>query len=118
MGVGIDFKYYKYTADDGTTMFNVRLSKQFGEVADLGFAAYDTTKTLLPRGWKMRYVLLLDPLTGNRRKVPCGTVGCDVYTGAQATVDLPVIGATAVVTFTTTLAVGERKSKAHPIQNL
>jgi hypothetical protein len=114
----IDYAYYTYTADDGATKYSVRLDKFTGDNADLGFEAMDTTKPLLPRQYKMRYALLIDPVTGNRRKRPIGTNVADIATGAQTTIAMQSVADATPDTFQVTLVVGERRSRAHNIFNL
>ena len=117
MGVARDFKYYTYKTDAGD-LYSVRKGKEIGDIAELGFGAMDATKPVLPRGWKMRYAMVLDPLTGNRRKIHVGDPASDVWDGTDSTISLPVIGSAAPVNYEVTLLVGERAHKAHTVYNL
>ncbi len=107
MSSGLDYKWYTYTAEDGT-LYNVKIDKAIGDNAAFGFTAFNATQPNLGRGPHMRAVYGISP-DGNRTKRPVGTSACDIWTGTATTFDVPVRGSATARTYTVTGKVGERK---------
>lgn len=121
MGNALDFGYYKYTCDDASEV-NLRIQAAIGGHADCGFAAYDATKRVMPvnkkKIFRARYALLLDPLTGNRRRIPIGSLTCDIWTRVTTTVSLLVKGSATPVVYNVTHLGGEAIDVAHDVFSL
>jgi hypothetical protein len=119
--VGVDYGNYLYTLDDGTFM-NVRIQKTIGDDAHFGFAAYDSTKGPVRRLYEKHAVscrhVLCQSATGNRRKLPVGTVGSDVWQGTTTSVSMPIRGSATPEAFPFVYKVGEKVSIGHAPHNL
>lgn len=115
MGVGRDMGYYRYT-DDAGGHWRVRIDKAQGDNADLGFAAVNGADPYLEAS-RMRYINLLDPATGNKRRVHVGATSADAWAPAAFTIDLAEIGTATLTTYTRTSRRGEKINTATVVYN-
>lgn len=82
-GNAVDFKYYRYTADDGT-FWAVKVDKLWGDNADAGFAAFNAADPVMTRtpGLRPRDITLQDPVTGRQTTRIVGDLTADAWTEA------------------------------------
>lgn len=66
MGDAVDFQYYQYTADDGST-WSVKVDKTWGDDADAGFGPPSSTDPVMVRSPALRpRQITLQDLTSTR----------------------------------------------------
>jgi hypothetical protein len=80
-GDAVDYKWFRYTQNDGTFR-SVKVDKTWGDDADSGFAAFNVADpVLMVSGTEHpRYVMMQDPATGRKKKLPCGTKDATAFT--------------------------------------
>lgn len=111
-----DFVRCGYTSDDGN-IYTVKIGKEHADDVNNGFLAFDATKPNLPTGMKMRFAYAVGT-SGNRRKVPIGTVGCDLWTHTVGTVTMSVLGSAVGEVFTIWRYIGEDRPVPHAVVNI
>lgn len=102
-GLGI----YLYNSDDGRS-FATHIKNESAAIAAAGWAAGPPANGSLPRRFKMRHVIGVDP-SGFRRSLKVAAVSADLWTGAAGTFDMRGDDGT-VTTFTVTGRSGERET--------
>lgn len=122
-GNAVDFKYYQYTADDGTT-WSVKVDKTWGDNAAAGFGAMDPADPVFPRTgrYRPRQVRLQDMVSTRTTQRVVGSNAVDLWTVKGETVTSVVRGAAGTVTLTKIGKIDERiptglaiTSKAEPV---
>lgn len=92
-----------------------RLTNQTVKLAG-GFTDYTDTSTArpLPKGYVMRYVNVLEPITGTKRKINIGSVAATAFAvGGTILLQSFMPGATGTVAFDILSAIGERALSAY-----
>jgi hypothetical protein len=112
----IDFKWYRYTADDGT-FFALKVNKTWGDDVDSGFTAFNTADPAIAPSpsFRPRSILMQDVVSGRVTKWPVGTTAAAAWTTSGFTQTAPVRGGIGTVTFTKIGNVGERVRRPRTI---
>lgn len=86
MADAVDFKYYQYTADDGST-WSVKVDKTWGDDADAGFGAADAADPVMVNSpaLRPRTIQLQDPTSARQTSRVVGSLTADAWTTAGYT---------------------------------
>lgn len=116
MAEAVDFKWYRYEADDGT-FFAVKVDKTWGDDADAGFAAYNAADPAISpgRGFKPRTITLQDPVSTRTTTRVVGAPDAAAWTTSGFTQAVPVRGGAGTVTLTKIANNGEKIRRARAI---
>lgn len=108
-GEALDFKWYRYTADDGT-FWAVKCDKTWGDDADSGLSAYNAADPAVPRGggFRPRTITLQDAVSSRMTQRVVGTDSATAWTTSGFTQTVPVRGAGGALTLTKIANNGER----------
>ena len=90
-------KDFVYETDSGR-LYAVLLDQSNSSLESCGLPLYvDQVDPLLPTefltrqpvGLRLRFLIAVDTLTGNTRKLVCGTTTCNAWTGSTNSIELP-----------------------------
>lgn len=101
MAEAVDFKWYRYTADDGT-FWAIKVDKTWGDDADSGLGAFnaaDPAVTPHP-GFRPRTVTLMDLVSSRVTQRIVGTTTALAWTTSGYAQAVPVRGGAGTVTLT------------------
>lgn len=74
-GEAVDFKWYRYTADDGS-FWGVKVDKTWGDDADSGLAARNAADPVWPGGrYRLRKAIMQDAVSSRSTSRVLGTAG-------------------------------------------
>lgn len=118
VGEAVDYKWYRYTADDGT-FFAVKVDKTWGDDGDSGLGAYNVADPAITRGrgFQPRGIVLQDTVTGRTTFRVVGTATATAWTTSGFTQTVPVRGAGGTLTMTKIQNVGEKIRRPRTIIN-
>lgn len=109
-------KWMKYSTDEGSE-FAVQVDESNSEAIGMGWLDYgdDDTVGVLPKGFIMRTITAMDPVSGARRTIPVGNVGATAFaTGGSILLQSFMPGATGVIAFEIISAMGEMANRSRP----
>jgi hypothetical protein len=109
MAEAVDFKWYRYTADDGS-FYAVKVDKTWGDNADSGFAAFNAVDPAPSpgHGFTPRSATYQDAVSSRMTKRYIGSPTADAWTTSGHTVVSPVRGGAGTVTLTKIQNNGEK----------
>lgn len=109
MAEAVDFKWYRYEADDGT-FWAIKVDKTWGDDADAGFAAYNAADPAVSPhpGFQPRAIILQDPVSTRTTRRIVGAPDATAWTTSGFTQAVPVRGGAGTVTLTKIQNVGEK----------
>jgi len=114
-GDAVDFKWYRYTANDGS-FWAIKVDKLWGDDADSGLAAANAADPVWPKSsnYSPRKVIFQDLVSSRTTSRVLGTAAAaaGVPGFTQTT---PVRGASGVLTLTSLGIQGEKRPKQHAI---
>ena len=104
----VDFKWYRYTCDDGTFRA-VKVNKTWGDDADSGFSAYNAADAAVSPGpsFRPRAVVMQDSVSGRKTVWRCGSPAATAFTTAGFTQTTVVRGGVGTITLTKIGNLGE-----------
>lgn len=105
----IDFKWYRYTADDGS-FIALKVNKTWGDDADSGFEAYNAADPAITPGpaFRPRSIVMQDAVSGRVTKWPVGASDATAWTTSGFTQTTVVRGGVGTLTLTKIQNVGEK----------
>jgi hypothetical protein len=114
----VDFKWYRYTADDGS-FFALKVDKTWGDDADSGFAAFNAADPAITPNpsFRPRTITMQDLVSGRVTRLPVGTTTATAWTTSGYTTDRPVRGGAGTVEYTKIANNGERIRRPRTIIN-
>jgi hypothetical protein len=114
----VDFKWYRYEADDGT-FYALKVDKTWGDDADSGFAAFNAADAAVTPGpgFRPRSVTLQDLVSGRTTRRYVGAPDATAWTTSGFTQAVPVRGGAGTVTLTKIGNNGERIRRPRTIIN-
>lgn len=107
-------QYFTYVSDDGSS-YSVKLGKDIGSIAELGFTAFDAANKSLPQGYRMRYCNVQAASGGRTRRYPVGAVTSDVWTAADKVLAVMDKGAAVATNWNVVYLAGEHRRIPHSI---
>lgn len=109
MAEAVDFKWYRYVADDGSNIA-LKTDKTWGDDADSGFTAFNAADPAITPGpsFRPRAIQMQDLVSGRVTKWPVGSATATAWTTSGYTQTRPVRGGAGTVTFTKIGNIGER----------
>lgn len=104
-----DFKWYRYTADDGS-FWAVKVDKTWGDDADSGLGAFNAADPAISRGggFQPRTITLQDAVSTRTTQRVVGTTTATAWTTSGFTQTVPVRGQDGTVTLTKIANNGEK----------
>lgn len=116
-GNAIDFRYFRYTANDGT-FWSVKADVDWGTNAASGLAAFNAADPVWPHSarYRTRKVILQDLVSGRKTQRILGTSGATAGV-AGATVATVARGAAGTYTLTSLGQQAEKRPHAGTITN-
>jgi len=114
-GEAVDFKWYRYTADDGS-FWAVKVDKTWGDDGDSGLAARDPADPVWPRSanYRLRKVIFQDAVSSRTTSRVLGTVGAAAGVAGFTQVT-KVRGSAGDLTLTSLGPQAEKRPKQHAI---
>ena len=109
MAEAVDFKWYRYEADDGS-FYAVKVDKTWGDDADSGFTAYNAADPAPSpgHGFTPRTITLQDTVSGRMTRRVVGAPDAAAWTTSGFTQAVPVRGGAGTVTLTKIANNGEK----------
>jgi len=115
-GEAVDFKWYRYTCDDGTFRA-VKCDKTWGDDADSGLGAFNAADSAQSpgSGFQPRSVTLQDPVSSRVTRRIAGTLTAAAWTTPGFTQTVGVRGAAGALTLTKIANNGEKMRRPRAI---
>lgn len=119
MGDAVDYKYYQYTDDTGGT-WSVKQDKTWGDDADAGFSAADTSDPTMVASPSLRprSITLQDLVSGRKTTRVVGDVTATAWTTAGYTTTINFRGLAAAVVATKIDQRGEHIRRSRTINSM
>jgi hypothetical protein len=115
-GNAIDFEWFRYTEDNGTTFWSVKTDKDWGGNAQSGLAPFNAADPVWPRStrYRLRKCVLQDPVSTRRTERVLGTAAAPA--GVPGTIVVTVArGNNGAYTLSSLGCVPQKKPKAAAI---
>lgn len=112
-GNAVDFKWYQYTCNDGTTR-SVKVNKTWGDDADSALSAFDAADPVIEVSGSRehpRFVQVVDLLTGRTKRLVIGTLAAYNAIDSTFTQTFAEPGLAGAVTYSYAGKIDERRKR-------